>query len=146
MAPSWDPSWNHVGHLLGQKSPKTASRCVPEPTERRPGAVLEPTAAQDAPRHPPGLDLGAFWAPCWTIYGQKFDNICHYFGRFCCQTCLFNCVFHRCMPKTKDSLRPLLKEPAKIRGAGGDRRRRWQFGSVFEVQNPQIILKFQTLF
>ena len=81
LAPSWDPSWNHVGHLFGQKSPKTASRCVQEPPERRPGAVLEPTAAQDAPRHPPGLDLGAFWPPCWTMFGKNLDNVCHYFRR-----------------------------------------------------------------
>ena len=49
LAPFWEPSWSHVGHLFRAKTPQDAPRTA---TRRPKTPPRQPKTPQDAPRHP----------------------------------------------------------------------------------------------
>ena len=77
LAPFWDPSWSHVGHLFRAKTPQDAPRTA---TRRPKTPPKHPKTPQDAPRpsktppkrpKPPlDHDFGMILQRFWKIFGR----------------------------------------------------------------------------
>ena len=74
MDPIWDPSWGHVGHQDGPKTPQDAPK-TPQEASRE--ALQEAFLLPEAPRGLPGLpgpvrevDFGGFL----MVFGWIFDG------------------------------------------------------------------------
>ena len=77
LGPKLEPCWPHVRPKLAQDGLEMPPRAAREASRSRLGANSRPRRA----RTPSRLRFGSFLATLLDNFGQKLDNICHYFGR-----------------------------------------------------------------
>ena len=97
LAPFWEPSWSHVGHLFRAKTPQDAPRTAtrrPKTPPRHPKTPQDaPRHPQDAPKAPKTLPRRRFWKDFGDIledFGKIFGRL---LGRISCPTCLLKLTF-----------------------------------------------------
>ena len=96
LAPFWEPSWSHVGHLFRAKTPPRRPKTPPgrphdvprrlQDTPRRPKTPQDsPKTPPRRPKPPPDDDFGTILGRVWKTFGRVLEG---FFERFCRQICL----------------------------------------------------------